>query len=225
MFICWFSHDEDVPDMSDNRFRALKTLVDNIGVPVIMITNNNLQSFVKSDYPLHEGFKYLTGNHKSDYLRSYLLHHYGGGYHDIKFRTSSWDDQWDKFINNDTWIVGRKEYKERWIGYSPGMKHIQKEHNKLVTMGWIICRPYTKYTYSLSKALEATLDKHLPSLIKYPAQIPRGYYPDKPYEPVPPNSYPLRWLEMMGEKSHEIMLKYTSNICFGLPDVVYKNYK
>jgi len=60
-----------------------------IDVPVILITSKNFPSFIKQTHPIHKSFELLFGNHKSDYVRAYLLHHYAGGYHDIKHREES----------------------------------------------------------------------------------------------------------------------------------------
>lgn len=43
-----------------------------------------LPYFILPEYPLHKAFEFLSAVHKSDYLRSYLLYHYGGGYSDVK---------------------------------------------------------------------------------------------------------------------------------------------
>ena len=174
-------------------------------------------------------FPYLSGNHKSDYMRAYLLHHYGGGYHDIKHRSIGWENEWtnDNWTqNNNVWIYGRQESYESAIGYPPGSKHIQKQYNKLVTMGWVICRKQTEYTTDLLNLLNKVLDTHRAKLIMYPAINPGGYYSDTPFDSALPNGYPLRWLEMMGEFSHNLMLKYNTHIKFGLSDAEKsKRYK
>jgi hypothetical protein len=225
VFVCWFSHKTFLPLMTENRFAALKSLIGNIGVPVIMITSENYMNFEIGKSPIHEAFNYLTGVHKADYLRGYLMNHYGGGYHDVKYRDLGWKDEWKKLKKSSVWIVGRRERKEQWIGYPPGQKHIQKEFNKLATMCWIICRPHTLYTKELLEKVNNTLDKHLDMLKKYPAEIPRGYYDDKPFDMAPPNSYPLRWLEILGEIFHPLMLKYNKHLVFDLPDAAPKRYK
>jgi mannosyltransferase OCH1-like enzyme len=70
--------------MNENRINGLESIRKNSGVEVVLVNNDNLNSFVKEGHPIHEGFKYLSDVHKSDYLRCYLMHHYGGGYSDIK---------------------------------------------------------------------------------------------------------------------------------------------
>jgi hypothetical protein len=49
------------------------------------------------EYPLHPAFKYLSYVHKSDYLRSYFMHFYGGGYADIKKYSSN--NNWKECFN------------------------------------------------------------------------------------------------------------------------------
>ena len=229
VFVCWFgSKDNELPYMSVNRFSAFQSLVNNIGVPVILITDKNLKFFVKEEFPIHNGFQYLSGVHKSDYIRCYLLLHYGGGYHDIKYRNDSWEHCWaidDWMYDDEIWMFGRREKYEGGIGYPPGMKHIQKEYARLATMGWIICKPNTIYLHELMNKIHETLDYHLENLKKYPAKLPGGYYADKPFDFAPPNSYPLRWLEILGEIFHPLMLKYNKHIKFGIPDALKKRYK
>ena len=84
VFIVWFGN-----NISDNRLKALNSLINNLKVPYIIITDKNYKSFELKNKPFHKAFEYLSGNHKSDYLRAYLLNYYGGGYHDIKYRSNS----------------------------------------------------------------------------------------------------------------------------------------
>ena len=73
VFVCWFGgYKVDNQQMSKNRFGAFKSLVEKIGVPVILITSNNYSFFIKS-HPIHKSFDLLSGVHKSDYMRTYLL--------------------------------------------------------------------------------------------------------------------------------------------------------
>lgn len=229
VFICWFGvHENEIPLMSDPRFNAFKSLVENIKVPVILITSKNYKYFIKQTHPIHPSFQYLSGNHKADYFRVYLLLHYGGGYHDIKHRNECWNECWNQdnwLTNNDIWMFGRREKYEGAIGYPPGMKHIQKEYQKLITMCWIICKPNSLFLKDLVKQIDETLDYHLDNLKKYPAILPGGYYADKPFDLAPNKSYPLRWLEVAGEHFHPLMLKYSQHIKFGLPDALKKRYK
>ena len=221
VFVCWFGgYGTEIPEMSQNRFNCFKNLTNNIGIPIILITSINYKKFIKSGFPIHKSFEYLTGVHKTDYFRCYLMNHYGGGYHDIKSRSVSWINEWEKdnwLYDDDIWIYGCREKNENAIGYPPGMSHIKKEFEKMVTMGWIICKKNTPFTKKILKKIHLSLDTHYQKLKKYPGIRSGGYYSDKPFDLVPKNSYPIRWLEILGEIFHPLMLKFTNHIKFGLP--------
>lgn len=226
VFVCWFGiKNNKFPKMSPRRFNAFESLVKNIEVPVILITNENYTYFIKKSHPLHPAFEYLTGVHKSDYMRSYLLMHYGGGYHDVKFRKESWKDCWvkdDWLKNENIWMYGRREKCESNIACPPNMENkenIKKEYAKLVTMGWIICKPQTPFIKELVTQIETILTKHQNKLEKNPPIDPRQTNGGSE------NNYPIRWLEILGEISHPLMLTYNDHIKFGLPDALKKTYK
>jgi hypothetical protein len=225
VFICWFGS-----TISENRKNALLSLIKNIGVPYILITDDNVYSFQVKNKPYNKAFYFLSGNHKSDYLRSYLLHNYGGGYHDIKYRNISWVNEWNDFKNKNIWIKSRHETRHSHIGYdidNPKSIWIQDKYSEIGTMGWVICRAQTNYTKELLTEIEKTLNKHYFNLVKNPSKTNGGYYSDKPFNKVndPENNYPMRWLEIMGEKFHLLMYKYRDNMILNLPDADLRNYK
>jgi hypothetical protein len=224
VFVCWFSgYNIEYNKMSINRFEAFKSLVTNIGVPVILISNKNYKYFIKNSNPIHKAFELLSGNHKSDYMRAYLLNIYGGGYHDIKYRKDSWENCWDDWLYDDNiWIYGRKEGTRRNIGYPPGQIHIRQYYNKLITMGWVISKPNTIFIKKLLDKIEKILDEKYDNLIKNPGYNSGGYYYNNPFQMAEENNYPLRWLELMGEISHPLMLEFTEHIKYGLPDALKK---
>lgn len=224
VYICWFGHKKDfTPGFTVRRYKALLSLVESLKVPVIMLTWDNYKSFEVKSSPMHPGFEYLSGNHKSDYLRAYMLYHYGGGYHDIKYRELSWDKEWDKFVNPNVWIIGRRELKPDCIGFPPGEEWIQQEYKKLITMSWVISRPKTKYLDDLLNEINVRLDSNLDNLLTNPA------FQSRQSEQTNMESqnylYPFRWLELMGEIFHKLLLSYTDYIDYTLPDIIYKTYK
>lgn len=223
VFIFWFSHQDYIPEFSARRFGALQSLITNINVPIIFITNENYNKWEIPEHPIHEGFKYLSGNHKSDYFRAYLLYHYGGGYHDIKWREKSWENEWEKFSNPNIWIIGRRELKAEYIGYNPDKNEqwVQNEFQKLITMGWVISRPKNNYFGKLLKRIEEILTLKITELKLKSAPNSRCGIGNGCNE----NEYPLRWLEIMGEISHPLLLNYTEHIEYTLPDILYKTYK
>jgi len=224
VYICWFGS-----DISKNRLAALNSLVNNLRVPYILITDTNVHAFVKPEHPLHEAWSYLSGVHKSDYFRTYLLHHYGGGYHDIKYRNQPWDGQWEDFADTNVWIKGRREQCAMYIGYNVDQpnetRFVQAYYKELVTMGWCICRANTLYTKRLLEYIEGKLSFHILKLREFPSTCQTGYYANCTSAKVPDNGYPLRWLELMGEKFHSLMFEFKAHIAFGLPDADMRSYK
>lgn len=65
-------------------------------MPVCLITKDNLSTFIKPEFPLHEAFPYLSAVHRSDYIRAYLMHFYGGAWHDTPCEVS-FRDCWNEF--------------------------------------------------------------------------------------------------------------------------------
>lgn len=221
VFIFWFSNKDYIPEFTMRRFNALQSLIQNIKVPVIIITKENYKYFELHQNPYNKSFEYLSGNHKSDYLRSYFLYHYGGGYHDIKWREKSWDQEWDKFKDKNTWIIGRRETKSDNIGYGEGQDWVKEKYENLITMGWVIMRKQNKYIETLLNKINDILNNKYELLKENPAPNERcgiGLNCEN-------SLYPLRWLEIMGEISHPLQLDYTEHIEYTLPDIMYKTYK
>jgi len=77
-------------EMSDARKQSLEQLKQVSDMNVILVTKDNLHTYILPDHPLHEAYKYLSETHKSDFLRIYFMNFYGGGYSDIKRATGSW---------------------------------------------------------------------------------------------------------------------------------------
>ena len=145
IYAFWLNGDEST--LTPNRKAGLETMRINFGVPVELVTANTLSRYILPAAPLHEGFKYLSKIHQSDYLRCYFMHFYGGGYSDIKFygQNTNWNKCFDMFgANSDLYVVGKKEIK----GGSPykEWKYDEKEIEKLLANGWFICRPQTAFT-------------------------------------------------------------------------------
>ena len=217
VFVCWFGGYQTESVMKGNRLSAYLSLLQNLGVPIMIVNDGNISDLVE----VHPAFQYLAGVHKADYARCALLNKFGGGYHDIKHRSKSWATDWDAdnwTSDDDVWMYCVRETREHHIGYPPGMKHIQKHYARLGSMCWIISKPGTPFLQELLAANHSELDAHIDQLRLHPGRNPGGYYSDTPFRPtVPKNGYPLRWLQILGELSHPLMLKYHKKIKFGLP--------
>ena len=128
--------------MNQNRLDGIESMKKITEVNVTLINVQNLDKYILPNYPLHLGYKYLSRVQKSDYLRCYFMHHYGGGYADIKRQTGSWKKFFDQ-INNDKniWMIGLGGFnppsKAFGIAYPEEYNQKQRDrltkyHNKMV---------------------------------------------------------------------------------------------
>jgi len=206
-------------EMNSNRLNGLESLISNSGVDVTLVTNENLSSFIKNDYPLHEGFKYLSDVHKSDYLRCYMMHHYGGGYSDIKPCNSDWNIYFQELEKGFNYGIGapedegplstpeiiRKEYGEHW--------------DKMISADLFIFKPYTVFTsYWYSRMLER-MDSYLFELKKNPAVNTREA------ADTFVTKYPIRWAGILCEIFHPLCVEFTDRILKTMPYPVRENYR
>ena len=83
----WFGN----KGMNGDRKKAFEMLKRNIGASVELVTDTNLHEYNIPESPMHPAVcsKTLSAIHKADYLRVYFMHHYGGGYHDVKPHSAS----------------------------------------------------------------------------------------------------------------------------------------
>ena len=91
MMTFWFG-----PPFKGPRLEAFNSLRRSVGVPLHLVTSDNLKQYVLPGYPLHPAFKFLTPVHKSDYLFGYFSHHVGGAFHDIKQPFGNWTPYFDR---------------------------------------------------------------------------------------------------------------------------------
>lgn len=184
--------------LTPNRIKCLDEMKKNIDVNICLITKDNLCDFILDDFPLHPSYKHLSRVHKSDYLRCYFMHHYGGGYSDIKKQNHSWKEYFDIINSNpDIWEVGLggfdppdKAFKIPYIspyirndmvqGYDMDMyMNLKRNHHLLVGVGFFIFRPYTKYTQEWYNKVHELLDYYYPTLKSHPAVFTRESF-DRP---------------------------------------------
>lgn len=218
IYTCWLGPWE----MSKNRKECLESIQKNIGVKHIHITDQNLKDYIKADAPFHEGYQYLSGNHRGDYLRCYLMHHYGGGYTDVKRIDTSWEPYFKELENaKDKWILGYKEKDPKGAAYfltKPEDKKLVEENwTKLVGNGAFICRPNTPFTKEWYDAVHREMDKHLDALKKHPSKLGRNSSDIT-------KEYPVEWAGLQGAIFHPLCVKYHDKLLQSLPYVNTENY-
>ena len=111
MMTFWFG-----PPFKGPRLEAFNSLSRSVGVPLHLVTSDNLKQYVLPGYPLHPAFKFLTPVHKSDYLFGYFSHHVGGAFHDIKQPFGNWTPYFDRMERirgpREAWLVGSPSLRE-----------------------------------------------------------------------------------------------------------------
>jgi len=243
---CWWLNDTE---MSDNRKSSLEQLRKVSSCEIIFIDKNNLKDYILPSFQLHEGFKYLSEIQKGDYLKCYFMHHYGGGYTDIKKTLGSWVPFFDElYKNEEIYVVG---YREADVGHIANLDHcslnpqdskycrdfsitedgtkwtsayIKEKWYELVGNGAFICRKQTPFTFDWWNGLNEKMDGYLNQLKENPAKWPRdanGH--DYPYGGGP-SKYPIKWAVINGNIFHPLCLKYTKNVLKNLHYPDCSNY-
>ena len=123
---CWWLNDED---MSTNRQTSLNQLKQTTGCEIVFITKKTLENYILHDYPLHEGYKYLSEIQQGDYLKCYFMHHYGGGYSDIKKTLGS-----SSFLIGPTTTYGPFSSSPATFLYTTDNNYVVNISNSLVTI-------------------------------------------------------------------------------------------
>lgn len=186
--------------LTENRVRNLEILKTLTGVKIELITPNNLSDFILPNYPLHPAYEYLSFNHRSDYLRCYFMHHYGGGYSDIKACQHSWLPMFEKLEKSSAWLIGYPEIRKGHLGAwsLPTIRQEMEKYFPLITgNGCYICRPNSPITQEWYAELHRRLDEKY-ELAK---QNPGNMWGDNA-------GYPFEWTELGGDIVHPIVFKY-----------------
>jgi|TARA_Y100000816_G_scaffold291035_1_gene281223 hypothetical protein len=199
--------------MSNTRKKCLESLK-NTGMNVKFLDKNAINEWIVDDYPFHEGYDALSATHKSDYLRAYFMHHYGGGYTDIKYLDYSWLPAFKNLVESDNYIEGYPEVGVIGITRKKGMiffiKHALKV-NKLIGCGAFLCKPNTPFTKSWIDGVHSIMDKKIEKLKNNPASGPLDYINMK-LEDGSRSKYPLTHSAFSGENFHPVCVKFIDKL-------------
>jgi len=211
IYVLWTGTNE----MSQDRKNALENLKVVSECNVILINPSNLSNYIKPEHPLHEAYEYLSETHKADYMRTYLMHFYGGGYSDIKKTTGSWKKVYDELLNSDKWICGYAETESSGgIAYPP----LVDKWRELIGNAAYICKPNTPLTNEWYNEMMSLLDMKLEQLKMHPATHPQDKAEDG-------RGYPIEWNEMLGRIFHRLAYKYKDHVMNTLPISIFTNYR
>lgn len=192
--------------MNERRQRSLDSLVRrNPDTPVRLVTEKNLAEYILPSEPLHAAYKYLSVVHKSDYIRTYLMHHHGGGYSDIKTPTHDWGRSFSAINGSDgKWAVG---YREITSSYTPDLprglgRDLKRHYRAVFGTSAFIFRPGTTFTAEWYRELLNRMNYFEEALSEMPS--PEAYSADP--------AYPIRWTEILGDIIQPLCLKYQDRL-------------
>lgn len=201
--------------MSESRKDCLHQLKKVSQCNIILVDIDNLNQYILHNEPLHESYKYLSETHKADYLRTYFMRFYGGGYSDIKRTNGPWIDSFKNLYNSDKWIIGYQE-DMHGVAYPP----LKDKWEYLIGNCAYICKPNTPLVIEWYNTMISLMDEKLVELKKYPAT-----HPQDAKENYQNGGYPIGWNEMLGRIFHKIIYKYTDKCLFTLPCSSFYNYR
>ena len=193
--------------LTPNREKGLESLRKYAKVKVELITPQNLDDYILKDYPIHPAYKYLSLNHRSDYLRAYFMLHHGGGYADIKKYSHSWKKPFEELNSrDDKWAIGYRELGAWGVPKIPGKlgQDLKKNYLYLIGNGAFIYKPQSPIAKEWMQEVHNRLDFFYEALKKNPAKDIFGSNPD----------YPIPWAHLTGEIHHPLVLKYHDKILF-----------
>lgn len=208
--------------MSADRARCFQSIKQNSKVNVKLITENNLKNYLTT--PIHDGFKYLSSTHKSDYLRSYFMYHYGGGYTDIKQCDFDWNPYFDCLENSDKSFIGCPQYSPKHIAYRP----YKEFYNDLIGCTNFIFKKQSKFGKLWYDQTNYVMDLKLAALKNNP-----GTYHHRAIlggvQGIPDifneSKYPLTWNELLGQIFHKLQYENREDYMIGTPFPNMENYR
>lgn len=217
LYSFWVGHNN--LGMNENRINGLRSIKNNCKVNFILITNENLSDYILKDHPLHLGYEYLSDVHKSDYLRTYFMHHHGGGYTDIKPCSWDWNPYFDQLEASDAFGIGAPE-DEFELSVTPKQRPWLGQYwDKLMTNDLYIFKPNTEFTTKWYTGLINVMDIKLNNLQKFPAKESREA------ADTFITRYPIEWGEILLEIFHPLCYEYTDRLIKTMPLPVTRDYR
>ena len=190
--------------MNEKRINCLNYSKETSKCNLTLITKDTLHEYILKDHPLHPSYQYLSETHKSDYLRCYFAHFYGGGYMDVKKTLGSWINCFEEMRNSNYLMCG---YIDDHVcePYAPYWE-------ELIASNAYICKPQSVITKEWYDEMILLMDNKLEQLQKNPAK----YTDDSTWRD---SGYPMGWTEMLGDIFFKIIYKYKDKLLQTLPKV------
>jgi hypothetical protein len=212
--------------MSTQRIQALFSIYNHVACPIAYLNHVTLWKWQRPEAPFHPAFEYLSETHKADYLRVYLMHHYGGGYTDIKNTSTDWNAHFNALAMSDQLCAGYTEISPHSVAKVGGEveSRLKENYQQLIGLCSFIFKPRTPITRAWLERTHVLLDHKLHSLQTSPASFPQDQLgitlPDGSA-----SSYPIRWTEMLGDIFHPLILEYKEFVLHLPMAPDFRNYR
>ena len=238
IYIFWTGSNE-IPQVRKDSINSIK---EKSGAEVVLVGESNIYEYIHPG-KIHEAYPLLNLAHRADYLRCYFMHHFGGGYCDIKSISGSWTPYFDLLRQDHNLLgVGYKEANRHGVAnicqsqaildgckahtdVSAFLKWrlMQLRYRKLIGNGAFIFKPRSDITNLWWRELNHRLDFILPRLIKNPAQHPKER-PNHVYDGIV-SQYPVPWTWILGDILHPLSYKFRKKLLRVLPPPNFKDYQ
>lgn len=213
--------------LTPQRAEALLSIYRETSCPVLFLTPRNIDEWVVPHSPMHPALRFLSETHKADYLRCYLMHHFGGGYTDLKHTQVSWTRLFEIVRSHpDATGLGYREIGPEGVASCGGLLEVELRENfhKLIGNCAYIFRKGSAFTSKWLALTHELLDRKIDALKANPAQHPM----DQHNVTLPDGSvskYPLRWQELLGEIFHPLVYEFSDSIIQGEIAPSFKDYR
>lgn len=226
-------------ELTTNRSDSLKSLKNNSECNINLVTHLDIKEYEIDSSPIHPAFEYLSAVHKSAYLRSYFMYHYGGGYSDVKRCDYSWIQYFKKLSNSEYDFIG---YYEKSPNGIYGTDEMKIHATKFVGNGKFIFKKNTSFAKEWLFRTNRVLDDKYDSLKQNPGwyhqnavtggiQGMSNHEFDKQFNhKYKTYNYPIGWGELMGKIFHMMQFEEISSckkLSFtgGMPFINMKDYR
>jgi hypothetical protein len=209
--------------MSEARSSCLDIIKKYSGCEVILITPENLKSYIVKNHPIHPAYEYLSLTHKSDYLRAYFMHHYGSGYSDIKQINFDWNIYFEELENDkNKFFNGYKEAHPDHIATTKDNNYIKFNYHNLCGVCYFIFKPNTIFTSQWLNTVETILTNKYIDILQnpgtyHPRAVYGGVHQDDTNGKFNDSEYPLTWNEILAQVLHSLMYQNIDQYFKNLP--------
>lgn len=193
--------------LSANRQRGIDSIREfNPGVDVRLFGDDDIAAIVVAGHPFHPAYRHLALTHRSDYLRCYVMHFYGGGYTDIKPIHRSWSPALRRLDAIPyAWALGFRELTHVSPTDLPGriQDDVRRNFFRIIGNGAFIMRPGTPLTREWFDELHRRMDLYAADLARHPGGIRGG---------EEGGAYPVPKHALLGDILGPLALKYHEHL-------------